>query len=1078
MSMSQSESARPSSFVEGWLPCSREQEGLWLLEQTNDVGPANNMPVAVDLHGTPDLGALQEAFRALVERHPALRTVFDVRDGRLVRRECTLTELPDVALEHRAATDDVDAALMALASTPIDVLGRPPFRAALLTQDPQRHALAFVFHHCAFDGTSVDILLHDFEALYRARAGGEDIRLPGLTERYADYTASEDESVLRLAEEARGHWGATLPAVDTSLRLPVSGALSGRAETDEVIVEGDFVESLQALARSCDASLFTTLLAGVQLLQYRYAGGGDEGVATAIAMDARPRSMAAHIGMFANEAPLVTYVAEEQGFAALVERVQHDAQDLFRLRRFPFTEALQRHGRPGAGRDAAAQVGISYFRAGATPLSLPGLDARARGLLPTGGARRPVMVWVFHDRDRLRIRFERDAGALVPRTAGSIGRHLLTLLKAAVAEPTLPVAALPLLDERERRQVVVEWSATAPAGEPGTVHALVEAQAAQSPDAQALSFEGRSMTYRELDERANQLAHRLRALGVQPDTPVAICLERSPELVIGLLGILKAGGAYVPLDPDYPVERLRFMADDAGASVLVTQASLRDRVSTSRGQPLAIDTEAESLAAEARTPPAQAAGPGHLAYVIYTSGSTGVPKGVAMPHGPLCNLLTWQRGAFARSGAVTTLQFTSVSFDVAFQEIFSTLTTGGCLVLVSAELRRDFAGLAAFLERAGIERLFMPFLAVAELARHLDGAEGPSSPLEVITAGERLEITPAIRRVWTRHPAWTLENQYGPSESHVVTSHRLPGRAEDWPQLPPIGRPISGARIYVLDGRSQPVPVGVPGELHIGGAMLARGYLRRPKITAERFVEDPFGPAGSRMYRSGDVVRWRSDGALDFLGRSDHQVKVRGYRIEPGEVEVALSAHPQVREAAVVATEDRHAMKRLVAYLVATKGQKPVASDLRAFIATTLPDYMVPSAFVVLDALPLSPNGKLDRGALPAPELAAQLDTDHVAPRTPIETAVAAVWADVLSVERVGAHDNFFELGGHSLLAGEVIARLRSSLDRDLSLRMIFAGPTVAELALAAESAPPADDAANRIPRAVRRPLQDLRVEQ
>ncbi len=517
---------------------------------------------------------------------------------------------------------------------------------------------------------------------------------------------------------------------------------------------------------------------------------------------------------------------------------------------------------------------------------------------------------------------------------------------------------------------------------------------------------------------------------------------------VAVLAALKAGGAYAPLDPTYPAERLRFMLEDTAAPMLLTQIRLLDRLPEHGARTICVDVEdGDDAGAEEDLPVLGT--PDALAYVLFTSGSTGRPKGAAMPHRTLSNLLAWQRDRFSFAPAARTLQFASISFDVAFQELFSTWACGGTLVLIDEETRRDPDALLQALRGHSVERLFLPYIALQQLAEAaVERGTPPTSLREVITAGEALQITPAIRRLFSALPACTLHNQYGPTESHVVTAFPLPRSAETWPDRPPIGRPIANAQIHVLDERLHPVPVGVPGELYIGGDTLARGYLHRPHLTAERFVADPFrATPNTRLYRTGDRARHLADGSIEFLGRLDHQVKVRGFRVEPGEIEAELTKHAAVREALVLAREDEPGNRRLVAYVVADdSGSRELEGELRRFLGTTLPEYMVPSAVVLLDAFPLSPNGKVDRSALQAPD-GTRSEAVFVAPRTPTEEVVARVWSEVLGVDPVGAEDDFFALGGHSLLATRVISRLRRAFGVEIGLRNMFEQPTVAGLA-------------------------------
>ncbi|HEU0054920.1 MAG TPA: amino acid adenylation domain-containing protein, partial [Longimicrobium sp.] len=535
-------------------------------------------------------------------------------------------------------------------------------------------------------------------------------------------------------------------------------------------------------------------------------------------------------------------------------------------------------------------------------------------------------------------------------------------------------------------------------------------------------------------------------------------------MMAAVLAVLKAGGAYVPVDPAYPAERIAWMLEDSAAPVLLTTAALAERLPSTGARVVRVDADAAKIAAASAEAVDGGARPDNLAYVIYTSGSTGRPKGVAMPHRPLVNLLAWQEREWAHPAASATLQFTTLSFDVSFQEIFSCWASGGALLLVTEDERRDFATVLRRLDEGGIERLFLPYVALqhlAEVSEELGIA--PRALREVQTAGEQLRVTDAIRRFFAATGA-RLSNHYGPTETHVATALRLEGAPAEWPLLPSIGAPIANARTFVLERGGEPAPVGVPGELLLGGICVARGYLGRPALTAERFVPDPFGAAGARVYRTGDRARWLADGTLEFLGRADDQVKVRGYRIEPGEIEAALESHPTVREAVVVAREDAPGDRRLVAYVVAVAGEAvPDAWELRAHLAERLPEYMVPSAFVALDRFPLTPSGKVARRELPAPALPVDADGDHAPLDGPVQETVARVFAGLLRVSRVGARDNFFALGGHSLLVTRLVSRMREAFGVELPLRAVFDAPTVERLAARVEELRGAD-AGERVP--------------
>ncbi|RKH18694.1 amino acid adenylation domain-containing protein [Corallococcus sp. CA047B] len=583
-----------------------------------------------------------------------------------------------------------------------------------------------------------------------------------------------------------------------------------------------------------------------------------------------------------------------------------------------------------------------------------------------------------------------------------------------------------------------------------TVVGRFTAQAARTPEAEAVRFEGVGLTYAALDRRSNQLARHLQGLGVTTDVLVGVCLERSVEMVVAVLAVLKAGGAYLPLDPAYPAPRLSFMLEDAKAPVLLTQAKLRAGLPAFAGPVLCLDESPALFAPEAPASPVDASSLEGLAYAIYTSGSTGTPKGVAMGHGPLANLITWQLGQSIAGPGTRTLQFSPLSFDVSFQELFGTWCSGGTLVLVRDELRLDAVLLLKLLADERVERLFLPFIALQSLSEIATSHQKvPPSLREVVTAGEQLQVTHHLRAFFAALPGCALHNHYGPSETHVVSSYVLRGSPDAWPALPPIGKAIDGCELVVLDEQKRPVPHGESGELFLAGVCLARGYLHREALTAERFVAHPLRPGtGERAYRTGDLARVLPDGNVEFLGRIDGQVKVRGYRIELGEIEVALGSHPAVKQVAVVAREDVPGDKRLVAYVVPDGTLEHAAGTLRRHLGTRVPDYMVPSAFVVLETLPRTPSGKIDRRALPAPlPTRPELQQAYVAPRSPLERTISESWAQLLRIDRVGIHDSFFELGGNSLLALQCVARLRQEHGLEIPIVQLFQSPTVAQLA-------------------------------
>jgi amino acid adenylation domain-containing protein len=696
------------------------------------------------------------------------------------------------------------------------------------------------------------------------------------------------------------------------------------------------------------------------------------------------------------------------------------------------------------------QVAFALQNAFSEPLELPGLTLTPLEV-ETGTAKFDLMMTLSETPDGLSGALEYNTDLFDASTIRRMVGHFRTLLESAVADPNQPITELPLLTERESQRMLMDWNATAlDTPTDRCVHELFEAQVARQPEAVALVFEGEKLSYAELDRRANQLAHHLQKLGVSPDDLVGISTDRSPEMIVAILGTLKAGGAYLPLDPTYPRERLAFMMEDSDVPILLTQADLHDRLGaaygtvdlgweTKRVPPTVIrlDTDWRVIAQEPEDKPESDVAPENLAYVIYTSGSTGRPKGTMLRHRGLSNLTEAQRRAFGIAEGSRVLQFSPFSFDASVWETFMALANGATLCLAQQETLASGPDLLRLMREGGVTNVTLPpsVLSVLEPIDLPDLAT-------VISAGEA--CTAELVAAWA--PGRDCFNAYGPTETTVCASMYL--CHEDERDSPPIGRPIPNTRLYVLDENMQPVPMGVPGELHVGGVSLAKGYLNRPELTAERFVRDPFSDdPQARLYKTGDLVRHREDGNLDFLGRIDHQVKLRGFRIELGEIEAVLRKHVDVQEAVTVARDDIPGGDGLVAYVMPEDGVQLEREALRGFLGRTLPEYMVPFLFVTMEEFPLTPAGKVDRRALPAPDGTYRTEREYVAPRTPIEEALAQICADLLGVERVGAYDNFFALGGHSLLATQFISRARDALNVEVRLRTLFERSTIAELA-------------------------------
>jgi amino acid adenylation domain-containing protein len=1045
-------------------PLSFAQQRMWLLDQLAPGNSAYNVPRALRLRGPLNVPALQHALAGAVARHEVLRTRYACVDGLPVQ---LIDAAADVALPVRDLSSrpadrreaEAQALLVEEVRRPFDLARDAGLRALLARLGPDDHFLLVTCHHIAADNWSKGVLFRELAGLYNAFVAGRPAPLPELPIQYADFAVWQREYLQGEALRRQlAYWKEHLAGAPAALDLPADHprppVQTYRGARHFPRLPAELLGQVKELSRREHTTPFMTLLAGFKALLARYTGQEDVVVSVPIAGRTRAETEGL-IGLFTNTLVLRTDLSGDPPFREVLRRVRQAALGAFDHQDLPF-EKLVEELQPERDRSRTPlfQVLFSLENAAVRAPDLSGLTAELVDL-DFGIAKTDLVVSWFEQTAGMRGLVEYSTDLFEAETIRRLLEHYQVLLAGASTDPDRCLSALPLLTAAERSRVLAAGSAPSPEGtSPAAecVHHMIEAQAARTPEAVAVLGGGRQLTYRELNERANRLAHRLRKHGVGPDVLVALCLERSSELVVGILGTLKAGGAYVPLDPAYPKDRLAFLLADSRPAVLLTRQGMAAVLPEHGARVCYLDDDGADLAAESAENPLGGPTADNLAYVIYTSGSLGRPKGVAMPHRPLTNLLSWQLRGWA-APAARTLQLAPSSFDVSFQEIAATLSAGGTLVLITEDVRRDPVALLRCLADNGIERLFLPPVALEALAEAAESTGvAPARLREVIAAGEALRLTPTVRRFFGRLPGCRLHNQYGPTESHVVTAFPMTGAPDQWPALPPIGRPIDNARIHILDVHLQPVPPGVAGELYIGGVPLARCYLNRPELTAERFVPDPFGGAGQRLYRTGDRARVRGDGQIEFLGRVDQQLKIRGYRVEPGEVEAALAEHPHVREAAVAAWEAVPGDRRLVAYVAPQRGSAPTAQDLRTYLKARLPEFMVPAAFVFLDALPLTPSGKVNRRALPPPRAADLAEgRAFVEPRGATEQAVAGIWAEVLGRERIGAHDNFFDLGGHSLLVMRVALRVLSALGIAVPLRILFEAPTVAEFAAAIE---------------------------
>lgn len=1040
------------------FPLSFAQQRLWFIDQLEPGNPFYNIVSAMRIKGPLDTAALDKSVTEIVRRHENLRATFADEAGqpRQVIHAPFAFSVPVVDLREVDENQQEARRLAASeARQAFDLSQGPLFSLKLWRLDEEEHILLVTMHHIISDGWSLTVLIREVVALYESFVKGANSPLPELEIQYADYAAWQREWFQGdVLEEQLSYWREQLAAAPPVLELsmdharPAVQTFNGAAR--QFTLNPSLTKALKALSRRQEATLFMTLLAVFKILLWRYSGQSDVIVGTPIAGRTQVETEGL-IGFFVNTLVLRTEVEEALTFAALLERVKETALAAYAHQEVPF-EKLVEELRPdrSLSHTPLFQVMFVLQNTPGAELALGGLEIEPI-TVDTGTAHFDLLLSIADSDEQLFATLEYNTDLFEESSIRTMWDRYERLLEAVAADAQRQVAQLSMLGAEERAQIVYEWNATQREyARDSAVHEMFERQAAERPEQLALVYGEQKLTYRELNERANQLGRYLRELGVGPDTGVGILMERSLEMMVAVLGILKAGGVCVPLDIGYPVERLTFMIDDSRAPVVLTKQSLPQGITFNSARCVSLDTDWETIESRSNQNFKVDLTGDNLVYVLYTSGTTGRPKGVALGHRTLINLIDWQSQVPGLSRPAKTLQFASLGFDVSFQEIFSTLRSGATLVVIDEDLRRDGSRLLRLIRDEEVERIFVPFVVLDHLSE-VSASEGiiPSRLRDVVTAGEQLRITEPIIGLFTKLENAALHNHYGPTETHVVCTFTLSGSHETWPALPPIGRPISNTQIYVLDNNLQPAPPGLIGEIYIGGDALARGYWNRPALTAERFMPHPFSKVqGRRLYRTGDLGRLHPNGDIQYLGRCDQQVKVRGHRVELNEIEAVLGQHEEVDQVVVVLRETDGAEKQLVAYVVAGKDVELRVSDLRHYLREQLPEYMIPAAFVSLDHLPLTKNGKVDRRMLPAPEaLRPDLEARYVAPRTPAEEVLAEIWESVLGVERVGVHDNFFDLGGHSLLATQVVSRVRHAFSIELPVRKLFEEPSIAGFA-------------------------------
>ncbi|HEY9671674.1 MAG TPA: amino acid adenylation domain-containing protein [Waterburya sp.] len=1084
------------------FPASFAQQRLWFLDQLFPGNPFYNVSAALRLTGALNITALEETFNEIVRRHEVLRTTFRMLEGHLVQVIAPTLTLPLPVLNlHTLPTAQQDAEIRRLATEeqarPFDLSQDPLVRVMLLKLGSSEHVLLLNLHHIVSDGWSIGVLLRELAAIYTAFANNQPSPLPELPIQYADFADWQREWLQGIgAAQASplqvqlAYWKQQLnhlPLLNLPTDRPRPATPTYRGATQFLALPKSLSAALEALSQRRGVTRFMTLLAAFQTLLYRYTQQTDIVVGSAIANRNRSE-IEGLIGFFVNSLVLRTDLSGNPTFLELLDRVREVTLGAYAHQDLPFEKLVEElHPERSLSHHPLFQVVFTLQNTPIEALELPGVTfSRLEFDNPSAKFDLEFHIWESPEGFRGQVIYSTDLfdDTTITRMLG----HFQTLLEGIIVNPEQHLCELPILTKVEQHQLLVEFNPNqfqAPnlnSKIKPCFHQLFAEQVEKTPDAIAIVFENEQLTYRQLNNRSNQLAHYLQKLGVGADVLVGLMLERSVEMIVGLLGILKAGGAYVPLDPTYPQERLSLMLEDARLSILLTHSTLAPLFQGwgeqhSELSVICLDKDADAIAQKSRENPTSSVTPNNLAYVIYTSGSTGKPKGVLLEHRGLCNLCQAQIQTFNLQPSDRILQFASLSFDASIFEIVMALGNGATLYLARKESLLPGSALLQLLRDNAITHVTLPPSVLAVLPAQELPALGT-----IISAGEACSRDIVKRWALGRR----FFNAYGPTEATVWSTVRAytnsPLQSDD-NKKPSIGRPITNTQVYILDSHLQPVPIGIPGELYIGGDGLARGYLNQSELTAEKFIPNPFIqekaqrtkaketqaehssllPSSERLYKTGDLARYRPDGNLEFLGRIDEQVKIRGFRIELTEIEAVLNQHPAVKEAVAIcclqqrcaiATQEVSGNKRLVAYIVPNQEQQTtleaqsIAPLLRSFLKAKLPEYMIPSAFIMLGTLPLLPNGKVDRRALK--ELSVdktELAEAFIAPGTPTEEAIAKIWAEVLQCDRVGIHDNFFELGGDSLLAVRLMAQIHQQFNRELPLSTLFLNPTVEGLA-------------------------------
>ena len=1034
------------------LPLSFAQQRMWFLYQMDRQNPAYNEALTIRLTGRLNIDILEQTINAIIQRHESLRTSFPMVEGKPIQKiapslkiKLLVVNLKDIPQEQ------IDKQIIEELQKPFDLTQSPLLRCTLFDLGYENYILVNVFHHIIIDGWSKGILFKELSKFYQALLSNSTVDLPELAIQYADFAVWQRQWLQgEILENQLNYWKKQLTGAPPLLELPTDkprpATANFRGHSISFQIDSELTEKLKLLSQKSGVTLFMTLLAALNTLLFRYSGQDDILIGTPTANRNR-QEIEPLIGFFVNTLVLRNSLEGNPTFSGLLQQARNVVLEAYANQDVPFEQVVDGlEIERSLSYNPLFQVMFALQNAPLNALKLPNLKAQ---YLAVENQRIKFDLSLFLEEietekgSYLEGFWEYDGDLFTPERITRMVGHFQTLLKGIVANPQQTIGELPLLTESEKQQLLVEWNQTQTSyPDHYCIHQLFEEQVVKTPDAIAVIDGEKSLTYEQLNQKANQLAYYLQNLGVKTEDLVGICIERSVLMIIGLLGILKAGAAYIPLDPNYPSERLAYMLEDSAVSVLLTQENLVDTLPNYLGTIFCLDQDGKILDHHPQDNLLHPMTSENLAYVIYTSGSTGKPKGVLIQHQSLLNLVSWHQNAFDITTIDRVTQLAGIAFDASVWEIWPYLTAGACLAIVPPDLLTSPKQLQEWLIAKKITVSFLP-TPLAETLIPLDWS--PNCLLRLmLTGGDKLNDFPP-----TSIP-FTLVNNYGPTENTVVTTSVKITPDLLTEKAPPIGRPISNTQVYILDQYQQPVPIGIPGELYIGGSGLAKGYLNRPELTDSKFIANPFSQKLSdRLYKTGDLVRYGNDGQIEFVGRIDHQVKIRGFRIELGEIETVLNQHPQVKEAIIIAREDQPGVKRLCAYVIAS--QNLTVSQLRLFLQEKLPQYMVPAFFVLLDAFPLTANGKIDRCALPQPTLELEDEAAlNLSPGTEKERILAAIWQRVLGLKNISINDNFFELGGDSILAIQIIAQANQA-GLQITPKQLFSHQTIAQLATVAE---------------------------